>query len=409
MSTGIKHISAREILDSRGKPTLSVRVETDFGFGSFAVPSGASTGAHEAKELRDGGSGFGGFGVSSAVRNVNDIIAPVLLQMDVLDQRAVDDRLAELDGTPDFSRLGGNAVVGVSIAVAKAAAQSSGVELWRYLRSLGSISPSRAMPFLYMNVINGGKHAGTRLPFQEYHIVPQTEDIGEALEIGTAVFRELREILRERFGPMAENAGDEGGCAPDIADPRVPLEFLYSALLKTPYESKVKFAFDVAASSFYNGFHYDILGKSISQEELTALYKEISAKYPILSIEDPFHEEAFTDFATLNSAGVMVVGDDLTTTNVERIKRAVEVHAISGVIIKPNQIGTLTATLSAMQIARENNIECIVSHRSGETDDTFIADLAYAFGVFGIKAGAPREEERVIKYNRLWDIARGIS
>lgn len=407
MKAKITRIEAREILDSRGNPTLSVTVQAAGVRGTFDVPSGASTGSHEAVELRDGDKNrFEGKGVLKAAGNIAHIIEPALVGVDALDQETVDKRLIELDGTPDKSKLGANAIVGVSIACAKAAAGVKNVEVYEHLRDIATISPSMGTPLLYMNLINGGLHARSRLAFQEYHLVPQTEDIEEALEIGTKVMHLLGALIRKKYGNASANLGDEGGFAPDIVDVREPLKLLSAAVHGAGVENRVKFAMDVAASSFYKNSAYLIGRRHYNAEELRKFYLELAYDFPLMSIEDPFMEEAFGDFHKLNKGKLIVVGDDLTVTNPARVKEAIENKSISGLIIKPNQIGTLTETIETMKLARDNDIECIVSHRSGETNDDFIADLAYAYGAFGIKAGAPQREERVVKYNRLLQIAK---
>lgn len=406
MSTTITGVCAHEILDSRGNPTLTVTIETESGTGTFAVPSGASTGSHEALELRDGDDQrFGGKGCLKAVANVNGEIAVALKGMDAADQRAIDAKLIALDGTPNKSRLGGNAIVGVSIACAKAAATAQNKQVFEYLRTLATITPSRTIPFLGMNLINGGKHAASRLAFQEYKVVPQTDNIEEALNIGTAMMHALKKEIIAECGVASANIGDEGGFAPDMNSVRKPLELLMRVAEETGHANKIKFALDIAASSFGDGT-YEIDGKKITTAELETFIRGIIRDFPMLYIEDPFHEEAFDDFARLNvNCGIVIVGDDLTVTNVDRLKTAIEKKSVSGIIIKPNQVGTLFETLDTMKLARDNSIECVVSHRSGETSDDFIADLAYAFGAFAIKTGAPQRGERVAKYNRLWQIA----
>lgn len=413
MPTKIKGVRAREILDSRGNPTLSVTVETDNSTGTFAVPSGASTGSHEALELRDGDNKrFGGKGCLKAVANVNGEIAAALNGADASDQRTLDEKLIALDGTPNRSRLGGNAMIGASIACAKAAAAAQNKQAFEYLRTLATVSPSRSVPFLGMNLINGGKHAAGKLAFQEYKVVPQTDNIEEALNIGTTIMYALKEEIIAEYGKTSANIGDEGGFAPDMDSVRKPLDIMMRVAEKTGFSNKIKFALDIAASSFGDGT-YEIDGKKMTTPELEELIRGIIHDYPMLYIEDPFHEEAFDDFARLTGAlrqaqdnHVLVVGDDLTVTNVDRLKMAMDKRSVSGIIIKPNQVGTLSETLDTMQLARANGIECVVSHRSGDTSDDFIADLAYAFGVFAIKTGAPQRGERVAKYNRLWQIAK---
>ncbi len=407
MNAIITAVKAEEILDSRGNPTLAVTVTAGEAQGMFSVPSGASTGSHEALELRDGDpEHFRGLGVLKAVANVNDVIAPALNGMDAADQKAVDQKLLELDGTPNKSRLGANAVIGASIACAKAAAAARNIPVYEHLRTLATMKPSRSVPLLFMNLVNGGKHAQSRLAFQEYHIVPQTESIEEALEMGTSVMQELRKLIVKDLGAPSANIGDEGGFAVDTDDVSLPLELLVQAIGTAGYGPKIKLALDVAASSFFKDETYAFQGRSLSPQEFLAYYRDLIKNFPIISIEDPFAEEAFADFAALNDGSVLVVGDDLTVTNKERLQAAIDQKAVSGVIIKPNQIGTLTETLDAMRLARDNGVECIVSHRSGETNDDFIADLAYAFGAYGLKSGAPQREERVIKYNRLWEIIK---
>lgn len=419
-STTITGVFAREILDSRGKPTLEVTVACEGGIGTFGVPSGASTGTHEAVELRDGDvSRFGGQGVLKAATHVNVNIAGALVGFDAQDQRGLDERMIAMDGTPTKSKLGGNAMIGASIAAAKAASTAKGAPLHEYLQSLASdISPAsagRRIPFLCMNLVNGGKHAATRLAFQEYKIVPQTQDIEESLHIGTSIMHALKRRIAKEYGAVNANVGDEGGFAPDLDSIRRPLELLMETAAELNMDHRIGFALDVAASSFHSSDEssYSYNGERHSAEELEATLHGLVRDFPILYIEDPFNEDAYDDFARFNaslrqSSGAnapLVVGDDLTVTNPAMLKRAIDAGAVSGVIIKPNQVGTLTETLECMQMAREHDISCIVSHRSGETNDDFIADLAFAFGVFGIKAGAPQRGERVAKYNRLRQIA----
>jgi len=402
----ITKILAEEIKDSRGNPTLKVTVWSDDSSDSFSVPSGASTGAHEAHELRD----EDGKGVKNAIEKVNNIIAPVLLGKDVLNQSEIDRIMIELDGTPNKDNLGGNSMIGVSVACAKTAAKVQGIETYEHLRTLAEIKPSRKIPYFYMNLINGGKHVPSPqlLAFQEYHVVPDTEDVAEAIEIGIKIQNYLKEIIGKELGETSLVLGDEGGYAPQISDIRKPLLYLSEAIKKNNLEGKVRLALDVASSSFFNNGLYKIDGKDISKEELLSLYDSLISEFNLLSIEDPFDEESFDDFKKLkeNNEGLYVVGDDLTVTNKILLQKAIEKGSINAMIIKPNQIGTLSETLETMRLARENDIELIVSHRSGETDDDFIADLAFAFNCFGIKAGSPLKPERMIKYKRLEEITR---
>ena len=400
----ITKIIAEEIRDSRRNPTLKVTVSVENNSDSFSVPSGASTGAHEALELRD----EDGKGVKNAVDKINDIIAPALLGKNGLDQKGIDEIMLKLDGTPNKSKLGGNSMVGVSIACAKVAAKISGVEVFEYLRTLAEIKPSRKVPYLYMNIVNGGKHAKNDLAFQEYHIVPDVENAKEAIEMGIKIQNNLNEIILAELGEESIVLGDEGGFAPKTNDIEKPLLYLSEAISRSNLQNKVRVALDVAATSFYENNLYQIDGKTIAKEKLMEIYNLLIQKFNLLSIEDPFEEEDFDSFKKLKNShkGLLIVGDDLTVSNSQLLERAIKGDSINAMIIKPNQIGTLSETLETMKLARENDIELIVSHRSGETDDDFIADLAYAFGCFGLKSGAPLKPERKIKYDRLIKISK---
>ncbi len=402
----IASISAEEIRDSRGNPTLYVTVSCEDGTkGSFAVPSGASTGATEAVELRDE-SASGGH-VLTAIRHIATEVNDALRGMEVAEQGKIDAALIALDGTERKSRLGGNSTIGVSGAVCRAAAASSGIELYEYLRSLADIPPSnRIAPFLYMNLINGGMHASTRLAFQEYLIVPQTESPQEALSMGVEALRRVEEHVTNRHqGAWA--IGDEGGVALDVEDTEIPLRILSEVRDSLKNQGSFEIALDIAASSFWSDGSYRIGEHTLSSEELGAKIAEYAATYDLFSIEDPFEEQDFEAFAGLQAAlpDTRIVGDDLTTTNAWRLQKAIDKRSIRAVIIKPNQIGTISETLETMGLARKHGIDCIVSHRSGETMDTFIADLAFAFGTLGIKVGAPRTKERMAKIERLIEIA----
>lgn len=414
MENIITKITAEEIKDSRGNPTLKISVFCGNIFDSFSVPSGASTGAHEAHELRD----EDGKGVSKAIEKVNHEINQALVGQDVLNQKEIDKILIELDGTPNKDNLGANAMIGVSVACAKVAAKVLGIEVFEHLRALAEIKSSlrqgsgqaRKVPYLYINLINGGKHTKNDLAFQEYHIVPDTDDASLAIEIGTKVQNTLNEIILRDLGEESIVLGDEGGLAPKTSDIRKPLLYLSEAIKKNNLEEKVRLAIDVAASSFYKNRVYKIGDKDVSKEELLEIYDSLVKEFNLLSIEDPFVEEDFDSFEKLKNRhqGLLVVGDDLTVTNKNLLKKAIEKGSINAMIIKPNQIGTLTETLETMKLARENDIELIVSHRSGETDDDFIADLAYAFYCFGIKAGSPVKPERMVKYKRLIQITSKV-
>ena len=422
MENKITKIIAEEIKDSRENPTIKVTVWCDNYSGNFSVPSGASTGAHEAHELRDpipeqaryGAGSDGKGGMKKAIWNVENVIAPALVNQDVLNQKQIDRVLIELDGTSNKDNLGGNAIIGVSIACAKVAAKVSGLETFEYLRTLqldsgqaqAEIRSSRKAPYLFMNLVEGGKHTKNNIAFQEYHIVPDTENVVEAVDIGIKIQNSLKEIITKELGQDSLVLGDEGGYAPKITDIRKPIEFLKKAIKENNLEGKIKISLDVAASSFYKDGLYKVDDKNISKEELISIYNSLITEFNLFSIEDPFNEEGFDSFRKLreDNKGLFVVGDDLTVTNVLLLKKAIEKESINAMIIKPNQIGTLSETLETMRLARENDIELIVSHRSGETDDDFIADLAYAFGCFGLKVGSPQKAERMLKYKRLIQI-----
>lgn len=400
----ITEVLAEEIKDSRGNPTIKVIVAAGFASGSFSVPSGASTGAREAHELRD----EDGKGVKKAIEKVNKFIEPALLHKDVSNQKEMDRIMLELDGTENKSNLGGNSMISVSIACAKVAAKVAGKETWKYLQTLAEIKPSRKLPYLYINLINGGKHAKNGLAFQEYHIVPWTENVEEAVAIGINVQNSLREIILKDLYRDSTVLGDEGGFAPKESDIRKPLMYLREALKKSNLQDRVRLSLDVAASSFYENGSYKIGEKNVSAQELTQIYDSLISEFNLLSIEDPFNEEDFENFRVLKEKhpGLLVVGDDLTVSNKTLLEKAIEKGSVNAMIVKPNQIGTLTETLETMRLARENGIELIVSHRSGETNDDFIADLAFAFGCFGLKTGSPLKPERMVKYRRLIKISK---
>jgi len=401
----ITSINAREVLDSRGNPTVEVDVYTRGGFGRAAVPAGASKGVHEALEIRDGGKRYYGRGVLSAVRNVNEVIAPKLIGMDSRNQLEIDNLMIRLDGTKNKSKLGANAILGVSLAVAKAAADTYKMPLFRYLGGL----KARLLPVPLMNIINGGKHAGNELSIQEFMIVPVGADkFSEALRIGVEVYHGLRSYLKEKYGLSAINVGDEGGFAPPMGETRDALDALVEAIKRAGYseESDVVLALDAAATSFYDDEKktYYIDGKELTSEELLEMYINLTNEYPIKSIEDPFQEEDFESFTELTKRignKVQIVGDDLFVTNVERLRRGIEVNAANALLLKVNQIGTLTEAIEAAELAMSSEYNVIVSHRSGETEDTTIAHLAVALNAGQIKTGAPARGERTAKYNEL--------
>ena len=411
MDKTIKQITAREILDSRGNTTLEEEVFSGGASRKFSVTAGLSKGKHESIEKRDGDINyFRGLGVRLAIDDIHKIINKKLYGFDVTNQENIDKTLLELDGTENKSNLGGNTLIGVSIACAKAAAAVLGKEVFEHVRTLEEIKPSRTVPYLFMNLVNGGKHAKTPLAFQEYHIVPQTENIREALNIATKIQSDLREVLIEKFGVTSANLGDEGGFVPNIVLVQKPIEILFDILGKNKLTEKVKLSMDVAASTFYKNNEYVIGEEKYQTDDMINMYKEMIDHFPIFSIEDPLEEEDFQGFKRLReSTSIYIVGDDLTVTNKKRLETAIQTKSINAIIIKPNQIGTLSETLKTMKMARENDIECIISHRSGETNDDFITDLAWAFGCFGLKTGAPQRGERIAKYNRLLNIQENKS
>jgi len=396
----IKDIVAREVIDSRGNPTVEVEVITKGkGYGSAIVPSGASTGTHEALELRDKEQRFGGKGVLIAVENVNSIIRPEIVGYDARMQREIDTIMIELDGTPNKSRLGANAILAVSLAVAKAAAATAKIPLYKYLGGFNSY----IMPVPMMNVINGGKHAGNDLDLQEFMIMPVgATSIAEAVRMGSEVYHVLKNVIMEKYGKNAVNVGDEGGFAPPLKTSREALDLLTESVKKAGYENEIVFALDAAASEFYKDGYYYVEGKKMTREELLDYYKALVDEYPIVSIEDPFHEEDFEGFAMITKElDIQIVGDDLFVTNVERLRKGIEMKAANALLLKVNQIGTLSEAVDAAQLAFRNGYGVVVSHRSGETEDTTIADLAVALNSGQIKTGAPARGERTAKYNQL--------
>jgi len=404
MYNEIMDIKAREVLDSRGNPTVEVEVYLEDGTKASAiVPSGASTGKFEALELRDKDKRYLGKGVLKAVKNVNEIIAPKIIGMNVYDQVAIDNALIELDGTENKSKLGANAILGVSMAVVRAAAESLYLPLYRYLGGPNA----KVLPVPFMNVINGGKHADNSLDIQEFMIVPAGfSKFSEALRCGAEVFHTLKKILHD--AGHVTSVGDEGGFAPNLSSNEEAIKVLIEAIEKAGYEpgKDVFIALDCAASSFYEAEKkkYLIDGAEKTTDELLEYYKKLVEKYPIISIEDPFDEEDWEGFLKLtNQIGekVQIVGDDLYVTNIKRLQKGVELKASNSILIKLNQIGTVTETLDVIEFAKENHMTCIVSHRSGETEDTFIADLAVATNCGMIKTGSLSRSERIAKYNRL--------
>jgi len=404
----ITAVLARTILDSRGNPTVEVEVQTDSGHGRAAVPSGASTGEHEALELRDGDAKrWQGRGVDKAVTNVTQTLGPSVIGMDALDQTAVDAVLLDADGTPNKSKMGANAILGVSLAVARAAADSVALPLWRYL---GGVQ-ARVIPTPLMNIVNGGVHADNGLEIQEFMIVPSgIASFDEALRAGAEIFHTLKKLLKDKGLTVA--VGDEGGFAPKLGSNEEAIQFIVRAIEKAGYAvgKDVSLALDCAASEFYDkkSGRYTFDKKPVTSAELVAIYEELSRKYPIVSIEDGCAEDDWDGWKLVTErlgAQVQLVGDDLFVTNVERLKRGVEAGTANAILIKLNQIGSLTETLDCIRFAGESGYRSIISHRSGETEDAFIADLAVATNAGQIKTGSVSRSDRVAKYNQLLRIA----
>jgi enolase len=400
----IERVHARQVLDSRGNPTVEVEIALRSGAtGRAAVPSGASTGEFEATELRDGGDAWLGKGVRQAVGNVNGEIAAAIAGVDVLDQRGLDTKLIDLDGTPSKSRLGANAILGVSLAAAHAAAAEERQPLWRYLGG----EAAHVLPVPMMNVLNGGAHADNSVDFQEFMIVPSgASSFGEGLRMGAEVYHHLKRTLHDRG--LSTAVGDEGGFAPDLESNEAALQALVEGIQAagyTPGEDLV-IALDPATSEIFSGGAYDLASedRKLSSDEMAAYWADMSDRYPIVSIEDGMDEEDWDGWKALTDrvgARVQLVGDDLFVTNTERLKRGIDAGVGNSILIKVNQIGTLTETLDAISMAREAGYTAVMSHRSGETEDVTIADLAVATGCGQIKTGAPSRSDRVAKYNQL--------
>ena len=398
----IEAVGAREILDSRGNPTVEVEVALDDGIISrAAVPSGASTGAYEAVELRDGGSRYGGKGVSKAVDAVLDDIGPELLGMEATEQRLVDQALIDLDGTPDKSRFGANAILGVSLAVARAAAESAGLPLFRYVGGPNA----HVLPVPMMNILNGGAHADTNVDIQEFMIAPiGAATFSEGLRQGVEVYHALKSVLKQRG--LVTAVGDEGGFAPNLDNNRAALDLIVEAVSSTGLSvgTDIALALDVAATEFHEDGVYVFEGAKKSAAEMSDYYADLVASYPIVSIEDPLDESDWDGWKALTDAigaKVQLVGDDLFVTNPQRLADGIAKGTANALLVKVNQIGTLTETLDAVSLAHRSGYRCMMSHRSGETEDTTIADLAVATDCGQIKTGAPARSERVAKYNQL--------
>lgn len=406
----IKNIIGREIIDSRGNPTVEVDVILDNGvMGRACVPSGASTGEREALEMRDGDkSRFNGKGVLTAVNNVNTILRDNLIGMDVTKQKEIDYKMLELDGTKTKSKLGANAILGVSMACLKATAIANGKELYEY------VGNGKTLPVPMMNIINGGAHADNSLDFQEYMIIPQRDTIHERVRVGAEVFHALKSVLNERG--YATSVGDEGGFAPNLKTNKEGFELITEAVKRAGYEpgKDVCYAIDVAASEFYSNGKYNLVGegKELTTDELIDYYEDLVNTYPIISIEDPVDENDWDGFRKVTEVlgdKIQLVGDDLFVTNKECLQKGIDNHAGNAILLKVNQIGTITETLETIELAKSHNYKTVISHRSGETEDTTIADLAVGLDLGQIKTGSMSRTDRICKYNQLMRIEEELS
>jgi enolase len=399
----IADVHGRQVLDSRGNPTVEVDVRLESGaFGRAAIPSGASTGVHEAVELRDGGEAYGGKAVTRAVGNVDGEIAEAVRGLDAADQETLDRRLIELDGTPNKGRLGANAILGVSLAVAKAAAADAGVSLFRHLGGEGA----RTLPVPMLNVINGGVHADNSIDLQEFMVVPTgAETFADGLRLGAEVYHALKKLLHDRG--LATGVGDEGGFAPDLQSSEAAIDAILDAAEAAGHRDRVAIALDPATSEVYDDGVYRFEGREEPSAEMPRFWGGLLERYPIVSLEDPLAEDDWDAWVKLTAElgeRVQLVGDDLFVTNPQRLREGIEKRAGNSILVKVNQIGTLTETIEAVELARSNGYTAVMSHRSGETEDTTIADLAVALGTGQIKTGAPARSDRVAKYNRLLQI-----
>ncbi len=403
----IKDLIAREILDSRGNPTVEVDCILESGtIGRASVPSGASTGSREALELRDGGSRFNGKGVLKAVSNVNNIIKPAIVGMDAFNQKEIDEKMIELDGTKAKSNLGANAILGVSMAVLKAAANESKMPLYRYVGN-GLILP-RPM----MNILNGGAHADNNVDFQEFMIIPEADSIHERVRIGAEVFHSLKSVLKGMG--YSTGVGDEGGFAPNLNSNREGFDLIIKAITNAGYTpgKDVFIGIDAAASEFYKDGYYEIDNKKLSTDELIAFYSDLVRSYPIISIEDPVDENDWDGFVKITEVlgnRIQIVGDDLFVTNIECLQKGIDLHAGNAILLKVNQIGTITETVNTINLAKANGYKTIISHRSGETEDTTIADLAVGLDLGQIKTGSMSRTDRICKYNQLMRIESEVN
>lgn len=403
----IKNVIGREVLDSRGNPTVEVDVILENNIvGRAIVPSGASTGEREALEMRDGGSRYNGLGVLKAVNNVNTILKDSIVGMDVFEQQKIDHKMIDVDGTPNKSNLGANAILGVSMAVLKAAANCDNMQLYKY------VGNGTSLPVAMMNILNGGCHADNNLDFQEFMIVPNRDSIHERVRVGAEVFHTLKKLLKEKG--YFTGVGDEGGFAPNLSSNEEAFQLIIEAIKMAGYTpgKDVNLAIDVAASELYENGKYNIDGKGFTTEELIEYYDELINKYPIISIEDPLDQNDWDGFADITKRlkdRVQIVGDDLFVTNKKYLEKGIRLGCCNAILIKVNQIGTITETLETIELAKENNCNIIISHRSGETEDTTIADLAVGLNVGQIKTGSLSRTDRICKYNQLLRIEDGLN
>jgi enolase len=406
----IKAVNSREILDSRGNPTVEVEVTLDNGVvGRAAVPSGASTGAFEAAELRDGGKRYLGKGVLNALKNVNEKLTPAVIGLKAEDQRSLDEKMIALDGTKNKSNLGANAILGISLATARAAANSANQSLFKYLGG----DDAKTLPVPMMNILNGGAHADTNVDIQEFMVAPiGAETFKESLRWGAEVYHSLKSVLKKKG--LATSIGDEGGFAPNLDSNRAALDLILEAVEIAGFKvgKDIALAMDVAATEFHENGMYNFEGKKLSSDQMIEYYVQLEATYPLVSIEDPLDEDDWAGWAKLTQVlgeKIQIVGDDLFVTNPERLQRGIDTKTANALLVKANQIGSLTETIDAVNLAHKNGYRSMMSHRSGETEDTTIADLAVALNCGQIKTGAPARSERVAKYNQLLRIEEELA
>ncbi|MFA5746148.1 MAG: phosphopyruvate hydratase [archaeon] len=407
----IKKIKAIRVLDSRGIPTIKTFVYTNNTIASASVPSGTSSGKREAIELRDGGKAYNGKDVSKAIDNINNKISKKLTGEFILDQKKIDKTMIELDGTSNKSKLGANAILSVSLACARAASQELSIPLHKYISRLNNKQEGEIMPIPFLNIINGGAHAGTDLAFQEFQIIPNKKTISENLRISSETYHALKGIIKQKYGSSSINVGLEGGFAPNLKDPKDALNLIETAIEKAGYKKEITIGLDVAASEIYENKKYLVNDKKYSSPQMIDYYEDLLKNYRITSIEDPFSEDdksIWPEFTKKFGNKINVIGDDLLVTNPILIKEAIKKKQCNSLLLKVNQIGTLTESIDSLNLAKKANWKVVVSHRSGETEDSFIADLAFGLVADFVKFGAPARSERTAKYNRLLEIEMGI-